>query len=183
VLCLSAIGADAEQDNLLSQRTLMEAALRELQMPLTILRAGWFIDNAAWDVASARDTGVIYSFLQPIDKAFPMVAAKDVGHVAARLIRKSVTGVRVFDLEGPARVTPNEIAAAFTRALGKPVRAEPVPRDSWIELFRAGGMKHPEPRARMLDGFNEGWIDFADGGSKAIKGAITADAVIADLTR
>jgi hypothetical protein len=58
-----------------------------------------------------------------------------------------------------------------------------VPRDSWIELFTAGGMKHPEPRARMLDGFNEGWIDFADGGSKAIKGSITADAVIADLTK
>jgi uncharacterized protein YbjT (DUF2867 family) len=181
VLCLSAIGADAQQDNLLSQRTLMEAALRELQIPLTILRAGWFIDNAAWDVPSARDTGVIYSFLQPIDKAVPMVAAKDVGRIAARLIQDTWAGVRVLELEGPTRLTPNDIAAAFTRALGKPISAVPVPRDSWIELFRAGGMKHPIPRARMLDGFNEGWIEFADGGRQAIKGSTTPDEVIAPL--
>ena len=67
VLCLSTIGADAVHDNLLSQRTMMEAALRELPLPLTILRATWFIDNAAWDVASARDTGLIpASFYPPI---------------------------------------------------------------------------------------------------------------------
>jgi hypothetical protein len=64
----------------------MEAALRELQIPLTILRPAWFIDNAAWDVASARDTGLIHSYLLPTDEAFPMVAAKDVGRMAAELI-------------------------------------------------------------------------------------------------
>src|SRR5215469_14999632 len=53
VLCLSTIGADAKYDNLLSQRGVMEEALRELQTPLTILRPAWFIDNAAWDVVSA----------------------------------------------------------------------------------------------------------------------------------
>ena len=181
VLCLSTIGADAEQDNLLSQRTLMEAALRALAIPLTILRPAWFIDNAAWDVASARDDGIIRSFLLPGDKAFPMVAAKDVGRVAAKLIQERWTGVRVFELEGPRRETPNGLADAFARALGKPVRAVPVPRESWAALFRSQGMKHPEPRIRMLDGFNEGWIDFQNGGSQAIKGPTSAEAVIAGL--
>jgi uncharacterized protein YbjT (DUF2867 family) len=88
VLCLSTIGADAVHDNLLSQRTMMEAALRKLPLPLTILRPAWFIDNAAWDVASACKTGLIHSFLLPTDKAFPMVAAKDVGRVAADLIQE-----------------------------------------------------------------------------------------------
>jgi len=59
VLCLSTIGADAPHDNLLTQRTLMEQALSALPMPITFLRPAWFIDNAAWDVASARDEGVI----------------------------------------------------------------------------------------------------------------------------
>ena len=63
VLCLSTIGADAKHDNLLSQRGVMEEALRELQTPLTILRPACFIDNAAWDVVSARDTGLIYRLL------------------------------------------------------------------------------------------------------------------------
>ena len=180
-LCLSTIGADAKQDNLLSQRGVMEETLRELQIPLTILRPAWFIDNAAWDVASARDTGLIHSFLQPTDKAFPMVAAKDVGRLAAKLIREDWTGTRIVELEGPGRMTPNDLAQSFTRVIGKPVRAVPVPRESWAALFRSQGMRNPEPRMRMLDGFNEGWIEFEGGGSKAIKGSTNAVDVIADL--
>ncbi|MFC5066617.1 NmrA family NAD(P)-binding protein [Flaviflagellibacter deserti] len=181
VLCLSTVGADAVEDNLLSQRTLMEDALRELPMPVTFLRPGWFIDNAAWDVASARETGMIQSFLTPLDKAFPMVAAKDVGWVSADLIQQEWTGLRVFDLQGPRRVSPNDIANAFAKAFGKPVRTEPVPRETWEELFRSQGMKHPLPRIRMLDGFNEGWIDFANEGREAIRGKVGVDEVIAAL--
>ena len=180
-LCLSTIGADAVHDNLLSQRTMMEAALRELPLPLTILRPAWFIDNAAWDVTSARETGLIHSFLQPTDKAFPMVAAKDVGRVAAELIQEDWSSIRVVELEGPSRVTPNDLADAFATVLEKPVHAVPVPRESWHELFTSQGMKNPVPRMRMLDGFNEGWIDFKDGGSKAIKGWTTPLDVIAAL--
>jgi NAD(P)H dehydrogenase (quinone) len=94
VVCLSTIGADAEEDNLLTQRTLMEQALATASRPVTFLRPGWFIDNAAWDVASARDEGVIHSFLAPLDKRFAMVAAKDVGVAAATLIRQHWTDVR-----------------------------------------------------------------------------------------
>jgi NAD(P)H dehydrogenase (quinone) len=181
VLCLSTIGADAVRDNLLTQRTMMEAALRELPLPITILRAAWFIDNVAWDLASAYETGLIHSFLLPTDKAIPMVAAKDVGQVAAELIQDNWTGTRVVELEGPRRVSPNDLANAFASVIGRPVRAVPVPRESWDELFRSQGVRHPEPRMRMLDGFNEGWIKFQDGGRKAIKGRTNAVAVISAL--
>jgi len=181
VLMLSTIGADAKQDNLLSQRTMMESALGKLPMALTILRPAWFIDNVAWDVASARETGVIHSFLMPTDRAFPMVAAKDVGRVAAELIQEDWTGTRVVELEGPCRVSATDLADAFTSVLGRPVHAVSVPRESWDELFRSQGMRNPEPRIRMLDGFNEGWIDFPDGGRQAIKGWIHPVSVIAEL--
>ena len=59
--------------------------------------------------------------------------------------------------------------------------AVPVPRESWDELFRSQGMRNPKPRMRMLDGFNEGWIEFRDGGRKAIKGRTNATTVIASL--
>jgi NAD(P)H dehydrogenase (quinone) len=180
VLCLSTIGADAEQDNLLTQRSLMEQALATLAMPITFLRPGWFLDNAAWDVASARDEGVIHSFLTPLDKRFAMVAAKDVGRTAAALIRERWQGVRVIRLEGPARVSPNDLAAAFSSALGRPVRAESVPHRTWDALFRAQGMRNPLPRIRMLDGFNEGWIDFHEE-DNPLKGKIGAAEVIESL--
>ena len=50
-----------------------------------------------------------------------------------------------------------------------------------MELFSKQGMQNPLPRMQMLDGFNEGWIEFEDGGSKAIKGSTAAIAVIAYL--
>ena len=56
-----------------------------------------------------------------------------------------------------------------------------APRDSWDGLFRSQGMRNPEPRMRMLDGFNEGWIDFQDDGRKGIKERTDAIDVIAAL--
>ena len=66
----------------------------------------------------------------------------------------------MVELEGPERVTPNDIAAALSKVLGRAVRTEVVPRDTWETLFRSQGMKNPLPRMVMLDGFNEGWIEF-----------------------
>jgi NAD(P)H dehydrogenase (quinone) len=159
----------------------MEQALATLSMPVTFLRPGWFIDNAAWDVASALDQGVIHSFLTPLDKRFAMVAAKDVGVAAATLIRQHWTGVRVVELEGPARVSPNDLAEAFAAALGRPVRAELVPHQEWEALFRAQGIRNPLPRVRMLDGFNEGWIDFPANNGNRLKGNTSAGEVVAAL--
>jgi len=183
VLCLSTIGADATQDNLLTQRTLLEQALMALPMPVTFLRPGWFLENSLWDVASARDDGIIHSFLEPLDKPFPMVATKDIGTLAARLIQENWTGKRIVELEGPRRVSSNDLAAAFAKALGHPVRAEIVPREGWETMFRSQGAVNPYPRIRMLDGFNEGWIEFADGGANALKGSTDVETVIAELVR
>jgi uncharacterized protein YbjT (DUF2867 family) len=181
LLCLSTIGADAPHDNLLTQRTLMEQALGALNLPVTFLRPGWFMENAAWEVPAARELGVLQSFLQPADKAFPMVAAADVGRLGAQLIQQDWTGTRIVELEGPARVSPNDLAHAFATVLGRPVRVAVVPRATWEELFRAQGMQHPLPRMRMLDGFNEGWIEFRDHGRAAVKGATPLIDVIASL--
>jgi uncharacterized protein YbjT (DUF2867 family) len=180
-LCLSTIGVDAAQDNLLTQRTLLEQALLAVPIPVTFLRPGWFLENSLWDVATAREDGVIHSFLAPLDKPFPMVATKDVGTLAARLIQEDWSGKRVVELEGPRRVSPNDLAAAFAKALGRPVRAEIVPHESWETMFRSQGEKNPNPRIRMLDGFNEGWIEFSDHGRSAVKGTTTLDSVIAEL--
>jgi NAD(P)H dehydrogenase (quinone) len=181
VICLSTIGADAMQPNLLNQLGLFEQALRSLPMPITFLRPTWFMDNAVFDLAAARDEGRIDSFLQPLDGQYPMVAAQDVGLTAAQLLLETWTGHRVVELTGPAPVRPNQIANAFSTALGKPVTARAVPRSDWESLFRSQGMKNPTPRMQMLDGFNEGWIRFADDGRNARRGTTPLEQVIAAL--
>ena len=170
IVCLSTIGAQATRTNLLTQRTLLEEALREQAIPVTFLRPGWFMENCVWDVDSARDEGIVRSFLQPLDRAIPMIATDDIGRLAAKLLQEEWTGARIVELEGPQRTSPEDIAAAFAEVLGKPVRAEAVARESWRALFEAQGMKHPMPRIQMLDGFNGGWIDFEGHRETIVKG-------------
>src|SRR5438445_8857741 len=145
VVCISTIGAQATRPNLLTQLRLMEQALGGLGIPITFLRPAWFMENAAWDVASARQTGVIASFLQPLNKPVPMVATADVGRVAAELLQQNWTGRRVVELEGPSRFAPRDVAAAFGKILGHAVRIEAIPRETWNGLFESQGMRHPIP--------------------------------------
>lgn len=183
VLFLSTIGAQATRSNLLTQLAIMEEALDGLRMPITFLRPGWFVENYAWDVAAARDNGVIPSFLQPLDKPVPMVATADVIRVAAALLQETWSGRRIVELEGPRRVTPNDIAAEFSKILSRPVRAEVVPRETWEALFKSQGMKNPLPRIQMLDGFNEGWIEFEGGKAVSLKGDVSFETVLQGLTQ
>ncbi len=112
-----------------------------------------------------------------------MVATQDIGQLAADLIREQWIGKRVVELEGPARVSPNDLANAFALVLGHPVRVEIVPRASWEGLFRAQGTRHPQPRMRMLDGFNEGWIDFKADSGHRVRGTTSLEQVIEALVR
>jgi NAD(P)H dehydrogenase (quinone) len=181
VVYMSTIGAQATQSNLLTQHTIIEEALKDLSIPITILRPGWFMENSSWDVAPALEKGAIPSFLQPLDKPVPMVATADIGRLAAELIQEMWTGHRVVELEGPRRVTPNEIAATFADLLGRPVKMEIVPRNSWESLFQSQGMKNPTPRAQMLDGFNQGWIEFEEGEADSRKGQVELKTVLKTL--
>jgi uncharacterized protein YbjT (DUF2867 family) len=179
LVVLSTVGAEATQPNLLNQLGLLEVALANLSSRTTFLRAAWFMDNAAGDVKDAR-RGVIRSHLQPTDRAIPMIASRDVGQCAADLLLADQAPA-IVELEANERVSPDRIAAAYAKALGHDVRAVAVPREAWEAEFRAAGMTNPLPRMQMIDGFNQGWIDFAGRGAGARKAATTIDQVIAEL--
>jgi uncharacterized protein YbjT (DUF2867 family) len=180
-VCLSTVGAQARQPNLLNQLAMMERELGTLDLPIAFIRAAWFMENAIWDVPSARE-GAIQSFLQPLDHAIPMVATADIGATTARLLQERWVGRRVVELQGPAPVSPNELAAVFGRQLGRSVTAHVVPRAEWEALFRTQGMRNPTPRMQMLDGFNQGWLSFEDGEDvEAVTGTTTLEMVVRGL--
>ncbi|MBP0599043.1 NAD(P)H-binding protein [Herbaspirillum sp. LeCh32-8] len=177
VVALSTIGADADRPNLLNQLRIMEEQFSTLGLPVTFLRAAWFMENARWDIDAAR-AGAITSYLQPASRAIAMVSTADVGRTAAELLQEDWKGRRVVQLEGPQRTSPDDIAAAFARLLGREVRVDTVPRAEWEGIFRAQGMENPLPRMQMVDGFNAGWIDFAHGGRESRKGRVGIEAAL-----
>ena len=180
VVFLSTVGAQVTELNLLNNSGMTEAMLRTVPVPVAFLRAAWFMENAAWDIESAK-SGVVHSFLQPLDHRIPMVATEDIAQTAVELLSESWNGVRIVELEGPERYSSNDVAAALARALCTPVRNEIVLRSTWEELFRSQGMKNPLPRIRMVDGFNEGWIDFESEQHGSRKAGTTLQAAIQAL--
>jgi NAD(P)H dehydrogenase (quinone) len=64
---LSSIGA--EQTSGLGLIT----SLHLLERTLAFLRAGWFMENHAWDITTAQSEGRIFSNLFPLDRKFSLV--------------------------------------------------------------------------------------------------------------
>lgn len=160
---LSSIGAEQTSGlGLITNSHLLEQTLRNLPIAQAFLRAGWFMENHAWDVTTAQSEGRIFSNLYPLDRKFSLVATADIGKAGADVLRQEWTGTRYIEVAGPEQYSPNDIARALSSALGRAIEAVPVPREKWTEFFVGQGMPEgrTEPRAEMVDGFNSGWIHF-----------------------
>ena len=69
-----------------------------------------------------------------------MVSTVDIGKAVARALLDGPRGVRVIELSGPSDVSPNDVAAAFSRILGKPVHVAEAPLDAVVSTFTSVGM-------------------------------------------
>lgn len=179
IVCLSSIGAQhASGVGLLTQLFIFEREMRHLAMPRAILRPAWFMENAIADIGLARIAGVMPSYLAPLDQAIPMVATADVGAVAADVLTHPWQGSRIIEIEGPRHYAPNDVAATLASLLQRPVRAEAVPHNDWAARLHAAGHDNPIPRIRMLDGFNSGWIAFAEHPGEHVVGHTPLEGVL-----
>ena len=181
---LSSIGAEqASGLGLITGSHLLEETLGDLPISHAFLRAAWFMENSAGDVANAQNEGKIRFQLYPLDRKFPLVATADIGKVGAETLIQSWTGIRHIEVAGPEGYSPFDIADAFAEAVGHPVEAIAVPRAEWETLWVSQGMPEGRtaPRAEMVDGFNSGWIHFGVPGTEHVDEATPLGEVITQL--
>jgi len=181
---LSSIGAEQTSGlGLITSSHLLEQTMGDLPFPQAFLRAGWFFENSAGDVASARDESRIQFQLYPLERKFSLVATADIGKAGAETLMQSWKGTRHIEVAGPEDTSPMEIAEAFADVLGRPVEAVAVPRDQWETLWVSQGMTEGRTatRAEMVDGFNSGWIHFGVTGTEHVVGRTSLREVIAHL--
>ena len=135
------------------------------------MRAGSLLENYAFSLQRAGETGVFDSFHQPVNRGFPMVATADVGAEVARLLVEGWDGRRIVEIG--SRHTPADLAAAMGQALGRPVQARAIPRDAWPAVLKQMGLGSEQAAnwQEMQDGFNSGWIDFGRPGAERVAGA------------
>ena len=184
LVLLSSIGSQQSSGlGLITSTHLMEEALGDLPFPTAFIRAGGFFENALGGLGAAAATGVYYSFYQPTDRALPMIATADIGAEVARLLAGGWEGKKIVELGSP--VSPDDLAGAMGEALGRPVRAQAIPREQWAATLEAFGMPPGTtgPYEEMLDGSNSGWIDFGVPGTEPVAGTTTAAQVFAQANK
>jgi uncharacterized protein YbjT (DUF2867 family) len=104
----------------------LEDVLRESGLDWTILRPGGFASNALWWAESVRAHHVVPAPFGDI--GVPVVDPADIAEVAAAgLLDDRHTG-EVYELTGPAVITPRGQTAAIAAELGSPVRFHELTR-------------------------------------------------------
>src|SRR5919112_693560 len=109
----------------------VENHVRELDLPYTILRPTFFMQNWEW----TREMVLGGTLAQPLDpdKPFQQVAVEDVGAFAAIAFENPARWVgREVDLAGDEQTMP-EIAETFGRVIGREVSYYQVPWDQFEE--------------------------------------------------
>ena len=155
---LSSIGAEqASGLGLITSSHLLEETLRDLPFSQAFLRPGWFFENSAGDVASARNEGKIRFQLHPLDRKFPLVATADIGKVGAETLTQSWTGIRHIEVAGPEGYSPLEIADAFAGCCWAPRRGD---RCSQGGMGDAMGLAGDAGGADGASGGDGRWIQF-----------------------
>jgi uncharacterized protein YbjT (DUF2867 family) len=157
----------------------MERELARQPIPFTIVRGAYYMSN--WDHAleTARAEGKVHSFY-PADFLLPMVAPRDIGRVAADLMLEPVARTGLHLVEGPARYSPADVAAAFASALRRNVVPVEIRRPEWVSTLIAMGFSAVAARsfAAMTDDTLH--AQFPDAGS-ARRGSTTLEAYIEAL--
>ncbi|SFP35795.1 NmrA family NAD(P)-binding protein [Variovorax sp. 770b2] len=116
----------------------MEQALQAGKVPVSPLRAAYYMSN--WDASleTARKEGKVHSMYPP-DFKLPMVAPRDLGEFAARLMLGAAEASGPHYVEGPERYSPGDVARAFADALGRPVEVAVTPPEQWEQAYRSLG--------------------------------------------
>ncbi len=158
----------------------LENALRATGTTLTAIRAGSFQENIAMAIAPATQMGIFANFAPSADDAVPQIATRDIGHVAAELMRAGATKHEIIDLHGPA-YSSRDAAEKVGRALGRKLQVIDVPASAHIETLEMAGVPKPIAAqfAEMYDGAARGLLTPA--GDRFVRGETTLDETLKDV--
>ncbi len=116
----------------------LEEGIRNLGIPTSVTRAGFYMSNWDAQLESAKN-GKIQS-LFPADFKMPMAAPRDLGQFnAEKMLEGKNSTFDIVDFNGPTHYSANDVASAFARALNRPVQVEIVPQEKWKESFKKLG--------------------------------------------
>lgn len=148
----------------------------------TFLRAAYFLENLGGLLGAVQHAGILPALSNPT-RAFPMVAAQDIGEVAAQALLHPPAQSQVIELAGPAEYSFTEVAVAFSQRLGKTINVAPVPPDGIVSALQQSGMgaEMAGLYREMMLAIDSGRVAFAGGTARHVRGKVPLTQFIAQL--
>ena len=174
LVVLSSVGAQLPSGTgAIVTNHLIEQAFKDSTIPTTFLRAAYFMENWNSVLETAKSEGILPSFLQPLDAKLPQVSTEDIGRIAAEAMLENSEGVQIKELAG-LPYSPNDVAEAFSKVLGKEIRAVEVPENQWLDIMKTfASPRNAEAYYEMTESVNAGSITFET--ENQIKGTFTIE--------
>jgi uncharacterized protein YbjT (DUF2867 family) len=137
----SANGADPDSKHTISRlHGQGEKAVQATGLAWTVLRPTFFQQNLLWGAPSIKKEGVFRNNLGRTKASH--IDTRDIAAVAARVLTDPLEdhAGKVYELRGPQALSFDEIAAIFTRVLGKPVRYVDLTDEQYEQGMTQAGM-------------------------------------------
>jgi len=121
------------------QKMRVEEQLFESGLSCTILQPAAYMQNvlAQWN-SIVRDG--VYPVPYRIETRLGMVDLDDVAETAAVVLTEAGHAGATYELAGAEALSQVEVASVLAGCLGRPVRAETVPLETWEQRARASGL-------------------------------------------
>ncbi len=183
IVALSSIGGHLPRGtgNILTAYR-MEEQLKSLSSEVAIgfMRAAGFMENWRSLLPIAQQTGRLPSFYTPLDRVMPMVSAIDIGQTCADMLMQEWQNTQVWELHGLHPLSPDDVAASFSKALGRDVQAVALLEREWTSVLAQMGNSPAAIRSysEMIRAFNDGTLVFEGNGTNRIQGKTTIDDVV-----
>ncbi len=147
-----------------------EKALRESGLAWTALRNSFYAEYQVPAGAQAVATGWLVH--NSGDARIAYVSRKDCAAAAAAVLTTDGHEDKAYDITGPEALRQDDVAALLSELSGRPVEAEAVDDEAYIQGLTASGV--PEPAAREFASYGrairEGYLDEASGAVENLTG-------------
>jgi len=121
------------------QKLRVEEALIQSGLAFTILQPASYMQNIAPSWKEINATG-LYRVPYSIDAEFSPIDLRDVAVAACHCLLEPAHAGAMYQLAGPERLTPKDMAREVGHSLGRAVKAVQQPLDLWSESANAAGL-------------------------------------------
>lgn len=149
---------------------LAEEAVKQSGIGWTFVRPQFFMQNILWFADEIKAKG---TFSLPMGSGrVGMNDFRDVAAVAAKCAVEAGHEGKTYNLSGPALISPQDIAADLTRALGREIRYNDMPAEEFKRLLMSMGRPewHADDMTRSYVAMSKGASAFLADGVKRVLG-------------